>query len=321
MPLQLPELDNKTYDDLIQELVTSIPKYTKEWTNFNPSDPGITILELLAWVSETLIYRTNIIPTQSYLQFLQLIAGSEVYEKTDAAHTKLMEYLAKIKKGEVQPELQSLKAEAQKFLNSPFRAVTGEDFRRLALEATPDVKRAEALPYNDRIEVVIITDYKLLSREDRITDIINKVRSYIEPRRLIGTLVVIKKAIYQVFDLKIVIAAKSHAKSGIIDTNKHEKYQSIGDAQGDTIEDRVAKDIFAYLDIIGGGPEKTGWPYGRNLTVFELYHIIERIETVDYVKSIDEKSAGSWRSLKEIEVAGLLHLRSLEITVEGEPDE
>ena len=38
-------LQNKTYEDLIQEARTQIPLYSKEWTNYNPSDPGVTILE------------------------------------------------------------------------------------------------------------------------------------------------------------------------------------------------------------------------------------------------------------------------------------
>lgn len=35
----------KTYEDLMQEARTQIPLYSKEWTNFNPSDPAVTMLE------------------------------------------------------------------------------------------------------------------------------------------------------------------------------------------------------------------------------------------------------------------------------------
>ena len=40
-------LNNKTYQELISEAIMQIPLYTTEWTNFNPSDPGMTILENL----------------------------------------------------------------------------------------------------------------------------------------------------------------------------------------------------------------------------------------------------------------------------------
>ena len=38
-------LKEKTYDNLIEEARMQIPLYTKEWTNFNPSDPAVTTLE------------------------------------------------------------------------------------------------------------------------------------------------------------------------------------------------------------------------------------------------------------------------------------
>ena len=40
-------LDDKTYEELRREAVDKIPLYSPEWTNFNRSDPGITILEAL----------------------------------------------------------------------------------------------------------------------------------------------------------------------------------------------------------------------------------------------------------------------------------
>ena len=39
--------EGKTFEERFAEAITQIPLYTDEWTNFNPSDPGITILETL----------------------------------------------------------------------------------------------------------------------------------------------------------------------------------------------------------------------------------------------------------------------------------
>ena len=41
-------LNDKSYEDLLAEAVTQIPLYSREWTNFNRSDPGITILQNLS---------------------------------------------------------------------------------------------------------------------------------------------------------------------------------------------------------------------------------------------------------------------------------
>jgi hypothetical protein len=40
-------LADKTYEELLAEAIEKIPTYTDEWTNFNVSDPGITILQNL----------------------------------------------------------------------------------------------------------------------------------------------------------------------------------------------------------------------------------------------------------------------------------
>lgn len=73
MPLSLPNLDDRTFEDLIAQMRSLIPHYTKKWTNHNPSDPGITILELLSWLSEMMLFRLDKIPERSYLTFLDLI--------------------------------------------------------------------------------------------------------------------------------------------------------------------------------------------------------------------------------------------------------
>jgi len=73
MPIALPSLDNRTWDDLRRELIARIPAHTPEWTNFGPSDPGITLLELFAFLGENILYRANRIPERNRLAFLRLL--------------------------------------------------------------------------------------------------------------------------------------------------------------------------------------------------------------------------------------------------------
>src|SRR5579883_1357831 len=68
-----PKLDDRTYADLVAEALRLIPRYCPEWTNHNPSDPGITLLELTAWMTELILYRLNRVPEKNYLAFLDLI--------------------------------------------------------------------------------------------------------------------------------------------------------------------------------------------------------------------------------------------------------
>jgi hypothetical protein len=69
-------LDDRTFDDLVGEAVNLLPTLAPEWTNHNPSDPGITLIELLAYFTEILIYRLGRITPATRLQFLKLLGGS-----------------------------------------------------------------------------------------------------------------------------------------------------------------------------------------------------------------------------------------------------
>jgi hypothetical protein len=44
--LQIPTLDNRRYPELLDEALQRIPVHNPEWTNFNASDPGVTLIEL-----------------------------------------------------------------------------------------------------------------------------------------------------------------------------------------------------------------------------------------------------------------------------------
>jgi predicted phage baseplate assembly protein len=73
MPLQAPNLDDRRFADLFSEARGLIPRYAPEWTDHNESDPGITLLELDAWLHETILYRLNQLPERTYIKFLQLL--------------------------------------------------------------------------------------------------------------------------------------------------------------------------------------------------------------------------------------------------------
>jgi predicted phage baseplate assembly protein len=69
-PLQL---DDRRWTDLVEEGRALIPLYAPEWTDHNVHDPGVTLMELLAWIAEMSIYRTNRIPEAHRRKFLALV--------------------------------------------------------------------------------------------------------------------------------------------------------------------------------------------------------------------------------------------------------
>ena len=73
MPLQAPTLDDRNYAQIVAEAKALIPRYVPEWTDFNESDPGITLVQLFAWMTDMLLYRLNQTPERNYIKFLQLL--------------------------------------------------------------------------------------------------------------------------------------------------------------------------------------------------------------------------------------------------------
>lgn len=73
MPLIVPQLDNRTYSDILQEALTRISVHNPEWTNYNDSDPGVTLLQLFSFMYESQLYRSNLMPERNRLKFLTLL--------------------------------------------------------------------------------------------------------------------------------------------------------------------------------------------------------------------------------------------------------
>ncbi len=73
MPLPTPKLDQRQFQSIVDEAKLLIPQYCPEWTDHNVSDPGVTLIELFAWMTDMLLYRVNQVPDKVYLTLLNLI--------------------------------------------------------------------------------------------------------------------------------------------------------------------------------------------------------------------------------------------------------
>ncbi len=73
MPLPTANLDDRSFQDIVDQAKRMIPQYCPEWTDHNVSDPGVTLIELFAWMTESLQYRINQVPEKMYLTFLNML--------------------------------------------------------------------------------------------------------------------------------------------------------------------------------------------------------------------------------------------------------
>ena len=125
MPLPLPNLDDRSYADLVEQAQALIPALYPRWTDRNPTDPGIALIELLAWLTEMAIYRVDQVPDANYLVFLKLLNGPGWCPTPgDLA-------------GDIRRSITSLR--------EPYRAATCADYVYLATTVWPATAAAVAL--------------------------------------------------------------------------------------------------------------------------------------------------------------------------------
>jgi baseplate J-like protein len=83
MPIETPNLDDRDFQQLLAEAAGVIRKYSPQWTDLSPGDPGMILLEVFAHLTEVMIYRLNRLPQKAYVEFLRLI-GVKLYPPSAA---------------------------------------------------------------------------------------------------------------------------------------------------------------------------------------------------------------------------------------------
>jgi predicted phage baseplate assembly protein len=73
MPIASPNLDDRTFQQLVDDAKRLVRARCPEWTDHNVSDPGVTLIETFAYMVDQLVYRVNRIPERNYYRFLDLI--------------------------------------------------------------------------------------------------------------------------------------------------------------------------------------------------------------------------------------------------------
>ncbi len=73
MTLPVTNLDDRRFQDIVDEAKRMIPQLCPEWTNHNLSDPGVALIELFAWMTESMLFRLNQVPDVFYTRMLNLL--------------------------------------------------------------------------------------------------------------------------------------------------------------------------------------------------------------------------------------------------------
>ena len=150
MTLELPEIGFQNYNRILRETMARIPVHNPQWTNFNDSDPGVTLIQLFAFMTDSLLYRANLIPERNRIQFLNLLG---VPIRPAAAAQGLVTF--NNPSGELKPHL--LDDELTVYAgNIPFRTLDGLDV--LPIETAVFYKRPLTDDERENLEEQIYTE-------------------------------------------------------------------------------------------------------------------------------------------------------------------
>lgn len=278
MSLPLPNLDDRSYADLVAEAVALIPVEDPEWTDHNPADTGIVLIELLAWLTEMVLYRVNQIPDANQAAFLTLLKGYPWQLPEGASQTECTDLLqAEIQKTLVQ-------------LRRPYRAVTIKDFEQLVLVDWMNTRTAQTvfgdagaiarvhcLPERDLdrfdIDHVIEGHITLVVLpclpSDDTTALRNTLKRFLNQRRLITTRLHVVEPSY----VQVTLSATLYL------------YDS---ANFRTVQAEAIRRIKAFF-----APQNSqefwqgqGYPFGGDIYISEIYQLLDDLPGVDYVEEV-----------------------------------
>lgn len=143
MTLPAPNLDDLRFQqDLVDEARRRIIHYCPEWTDYNLSDPGITLIELFAWMSEMIVYRLNRVPEKNYIKFLELL-GMQIQPASSARTTLTFR------------------------LSTPFPINPDDDTVAIVPQGTEVATRQT----EDEEEITFTTDERLVIRPPKLTEL------------------------------------------------------------------------------------------------------------------------------------------------------
>lgn len=166
--------------------------------------------------------------------------------------------------------IDNAKLRAPQALRVQERAVTAEDYEIIARRAAPSVRRVRCLPDRDggggpgAVRVLVVPDAVADEGDDRLRfeqlipsdQVLTAITTTLDERRLIGTRLVVEPPVYQ----GVTVVARLSAPAG----------------DADRVRDAALAALFRHLNPLQGGPDGTGWPFGRPVQYGEVFGVLQR---------------------------------------------
>ncbi|WP_298269428.1 baseplate J/gp47 family protein [Geobacter sp.] len=286
MSLPIPKIDDLTYDRLVTEVRSLIPRYFPAWTDHNPSDPGITLLELFAFLAETVSYQLDRVPERTLEKFARL-AGEERIpgEPVDATLRRAIEGL------EVR-----------------LRAITAREYADIARGAVAGIARAAA--------VVQVTGVTNLYPDEQIVKVVIVPDDPADPAPVPTPAQ--RQVVFEALRSRAPITTRVQVVSPDctgVDIAMAVIRNPADRIPGEGVKGAVEQAVRAFLGPLAGGTEGEGWEFGRPVFRSELYQLIEGVKGVDHVRRLLLNGSEGTAGIPLTSPTSLVHLVALDVVV------
>lgn len=282
MPIPLPNLDDRTYAELVADAIAQIPIEAPEWTDHNPSDTGIISIEMLAWLTEMVLYRVNQIPEANQAQFLSLLKGQPWTLPNDISPANQATL--------VQSEIQKTLAE----LRRPYRAVTNPDFAQLILSDWEQTRYAQ----QEFGEAGAIARVNCLPKRDLENADINQiVEAHISlvilprhPQTDAAENLRLRQDLKRFLDQRRLITTRLHVvEPNFVDITLSATLYLLDSAKPPGVKAEAERQIKAFFAPLDSQEfwQGQGYPFGADIYLSELYQLLDDIPGVDRVEDIE----------------------------------
>ena len=252
MPLPIPSLDDRTFDQLAAEARALIPRYFPQWTDHNTSDPGITLLELFALLTEATFYQINRVPERTLEKFTDLVNVQRAPGES----------------------IDSLLRRAVDALESRPRAITGAELEGFA-SGVAGIARSKVLvalfagefvfPADEIVQLVVVPNVPASPAPVPTVAQQQAVFQAVVARCPITTRLRVLPPSYTSVRIDVTIVRRSGSRQ-----NK------------DALRASADAALRRFLSPLTGGDTGTGWEFGRSVFRSELHQVIESLEGVDH---------------------------------------
>lgn len=266
MTITLPNLDDRTFEDLANEAKGLIPQYAPSWTDHNPSDPGITLIELFAYLCEILIYRVNRVTDANKRVFLELMMGKEWLD------------------GHSQLTMDQLVILTIKELRIEQRAITNDDYEKYAL-AVDGVARAYCRPLRN-----YETTIPKLDEPEEAKKAISHVSLVIVGKEMSFDIEVVKNLAQKVKDKleqedRLLLTTLLHVvPASFLALGVNLALTIFEDFKEENVKTSALKKLDDYFHPLTGGPNGTGLKLGEPVLIADIYALLDQLPGVDYIE-------------------------------------